>query len=172
MPTGDKIEGAPVASTSAQNVSQNIIQNYNIDQPGKFNFQADEWPKWSRRFERYRIASGLKCKNESEQVNMLIYIMGEKADDIFLSFKLTDVQENQYSVVIDRFNKHFIPQKNEIFERAKFNSRTQQTGETVKEYLTTLYELSENCNYEKYQGLRDELIRDRLVVGLLNKKVT
>ncbi len=31
--------------------------------PGKFDFSdMSEWPKWMRRFERYRIASGLRLE--------------------------------------------------------------------------------------------------------------
>ena len=34
-----------------------------------------------------------------------------------------------------------------------------------------MYKLSEKCDYDKFDGLRDEMIRNRLVVGLHDKKV-
>lgn len=34
--------------------------------------QADLWPKWLRRFERYRIASGLQNKPNQEQVGTFV----------------------------------------------------------------------------------------------------
>lgn len=37
--------------------------------PGKFDFSdMSEWPKWMRRFERYRIASGLDKQSQEYQV--------------------------------------------------------------------------------------------------------
>ena len=53
--------------------------------------------------------------------------------------------------------------KNVIFERARFNRRNQSEGEPAEQYITVLYNLAENC---KYGGLKNEMIRDRLVVGI------
>ena len=50
-----------------------------------------------------------------------------------------------------------------IFEQAHFNRRNQQEGETAEKYIMELYTLADNC---KYGDLRDEMIRDRLVVGI------
>ena len=34
--------------------------------PEKFNFkQPDEWPRWSQRFEQFRVASGLSAEREA-----------------------------------------------------------------------------------------------------------
>ena len=54
---------------------------------------------------------------------------------------------------------------NSIFERAKFNRRKQEEGETVDDFILDLYRLVEHCSHG---GLREEMIRDRLVVGLRN----
>ena len=44
---------------------------YPISPPESFNFsQPKEWPKWIRRFERFRSAAGLTEKDEEVQVNM------------------------------------------------------------------------------------------------------
>ena len=57
--------------------------------PGPFNFaKPEEWPKWLKRFERFRQASELCKKTEESQVNTLLYSMGEKADDILQSFNI------------------------------------------------------------------------------------
>lgn len=77
--------------------------------PLNFSFVPGEWTKWRRRFERYRIASGMaQTQNEEEQVNSLIYIMGEQADDIFLSFTLTEAQKKLFKNVMECFeNQNF-----------------------------------------------------------------
>ncbi len=56
--------------------------------PEKFSFKADDWPKWIKRFERFRIASGLETQANENQVNALIYTMGEEAENILTSLHL------------------------------------------------------------------------------------
>ena len=137
---------------------------YPISPPEGFNFsQPKEWPKWIRRFERFRSAAGLTEKDEEVQVNMLIYTMGDEADDIFKSFKLSEEDAKKYGVVKAKFDNHFVKKRNVIYERAKSNSRKQEEGEPVDSFITDLYFLVEHCNYKDFQ---DEMIRDRLVVGL------
>ena len=56
---------------------------YQIAPPAPMDFaKSEEWPKWIRRFERFRQASGLSGKPDADQVNTLIYSMGDEADDI------------------------------------------------------------------------------------------
>ena len=56
--------------------------------------------------------------------------MGEQTEDIFISFKFTTEQEKNYEEVKEKFKNYFIvKRKFIIFERAKFNSRSQRAGE-------------------------------------------
>ena len=50
--------------------------------------KPEECKKWFRRFERFRQASGLSIKSEADQVNTLVYSMGDEADDILTSLSL------------------------------------------------------------------------------------
>ena len=54
------------------------------------------WPKWSRRFEHFRHASGLAKEEEESQINMQIYATGDQADNILNSFKLSATQLKRY----------------------------------------------------------------------------
>ncbi|UYV77098.1 K02A2.6-like [Cordylochernes scorpioides] len=136
----------------------------NINPPEQFNFNnPNEWPNWIKRFERFRKASELKSKKEEEQVNALIYILGEKAEDALISFNLTDIQINNYETVVKKFEEHFIGKRNVIFERALFNRRYKQDGEAVEEYIGVLHKMAENCNYG---SLKEEMIIDRIVLQL------
>jgi hypothetical protein len=140
------------------------MASYQIPVLESFNFaKPEEWPRWIRRFERFRQASGLNTKSEESQVNTLIYSMGEKADDIFHSFRLSEADGKKYQPVKSAFEGHFVKHRNIIFERAKFNSRKQEQGEPVDNFIVDLYTLAENC---QYGALREEMIRDRIVVGI------
>ena len=63
----------------------------------------------------------------------------------------------------EAMEKHFMPRRNIIFESFKFNSRKQEPGETVQQYVQELQKLADTCEFE---GLHDRLIRDRLVIGI------
>ena len=45
------------------------------------------------------------------------------------------------------FDDFFKVRRNIIFERARFNRRSQQEGERAEEFIMELYKLVENCNY-------------------------
>ncbi|UYV61070.1 K02A2.6-like, partial [Cordylochernes scorpioides] len=150
--------------------SQKIQHSPKEESPEPFNFSnPGDWPKWIRRFERFRQASGLINNPENEQVNMLVYCMGDNADDILLSCKIASDQLENYDKVIECFESHFIPRRNIIYERARFNQRCQQEGEKVNEFITALHSLAEHCNFEM---LHDELIRDRIVVGVRDRALS
>jgi len=139
--------------------------------PEQFNFSTPaEWPKWIRRFDRYKSASGLAAKDEVEQINTLIYLMGDQAEDIFLTFTFaTAGEEKKYAPVVKKFEKHFIVRRNTIYERAKFNARVQLDGEPAEQFITSLYGLVEYC---EYSSLKEEMIRDRIVVGVRDRKLS
>ena len=50
--------------------------------------KPEEWQKWIRRFERFWQASWLSVKSEMNQVNTLVYSMGDEADVILTSLSL------------------------------------------------------------------------------------
>jgi len=137
--------------------------------PQPFTFIDSEWEAWSRTFERYRSVSKLCFESDNIQVDTLILTMGPKAETILESFHLSDNNLKKYSRVVECFNNYFAQKNNIIFERAKFNNRVQKENETVSDFITDLFELSKTC---KYGELRDELIRDRIVVGVLDGKLS
>ena len=143
---------------------------YQVQPPEPFTFtRPADWPKWLRRFKRFKTASGLAEKADIVQVNTFLYSMGDEADDILRSFNLTEAQQAEYAVVKERFNSQFVRKRNVIFERAKFNMRKQEEGESVDAFVTDLYVLAEHCSYG---ALHDEMIRDRLVVGLRSARLS
>ena len=145
------------------------IANFQFSPPDKFSCRQEDWPKWIERFERFLKATGLDKRSGENQVNTLSYTMGEQADDVFISFELTTEQEKNYAEVKEKIENYFIVKRNVIFERAKFNSRNQREGESVDSLITELNGLARYCNFG---ALKDEPIRDRIVVGVRNRDVS
>ena len=102
-------------------------------------------------------------------MNILIYLMGPKADDVFQSFRLSEDNGKNYKTVRDKFDDYFTARRNTIHEYAKFNMRRQGETESVDEFFTNLYAIAKYC---EYGGLHDELIRDRIVVSICDAQLS
>ena len=140
------------------------MSHIRLSPPEEFNFKCpDEWPRWKRRFEQFRVASGLGEESETKQVNTLLYCLGEESEAVLSSTNATDEDRQNHSAIIAKFDAFFRVRKNVIFERARFNRRKQLEGETAEQYIMELYRLAENCDYGE---MTSEMIRDRLVVGI------
>ena len=164
MPRG---EGQNTSATETVNQAHTTTQ---IPLPGKFEEAnspqaADAWPKWLRQFDRYRVASGLNSKPQTKQVSTLLYAMGDSADDILQTLRL-DEGTVSYEEIKKSLNDYFAEWRNIIVESsAHFNKRLQKPGESVDAFIQDLHRLADNCDYGT---LKDDLIRDQIVVGVLD----
>lgn len=111
------------------------MATHTIAPPAPFNFKnPEEWPKWIRRFERYRISTELNDKDEVQQINTMIYCMGDEADDIIKSFTFAAGDEKKYAKVKEKFDQHFIIKRNVIFDLQQ-----NQPPESTQEAIRALY---------------------------------
>ena len=93
------------------------MATFNVQPPDKFDFnKPEEWPKWSRRFERFRTVSGLSSQDENEQIDTLIYCMGDEAEDVITALKISATDIKKYDSVKARLDLYFVPKRNVIFE--------------------------------------------------------
>ena len=84
------------------------LANLHIKMRHNFDFkQPDNWPKWKKSFEQFRVASGLSEEEEPRQVSPLLYCLGEKADHVLSSTKITNEDKKQYNIVIAKFDAFF-----------------------------------------------------------------
>ena len=133
--------------------------------------RPEDWKKWIDRFRCYSIASDLVSKPATVQINTLIYAMGGNANETLESFHVstTNKEEWTFEKIVERFNRHFVGRTNTIFERARFNRRVQRENEPVIDFIDDLYKLAQTCQFGE---LTNELIRDRIVVGIRNNDLS
>ena len=130
-------------------------------QPDEFNFtQPAEWPTWSRRFQRFRLAEKLHKEDGDVQVSSLLYAMGQESETIMITFALTEVEQNNFYTVMSKFNFYFRPKVNYIEYRVAFQQRGAKHEESIEQFTRALYEIAENCNYgeQKHENIRDRII--------------
>ena len=115
---------------------------------------AENWTFFRESWESYKIATELDKKSKPvilETLKIVLPVADRTDPDSFLQ----------------ALTQHFEPQRNIIFERYLFNSAN-HGNENIDQYLNRLRKLASTC---AYGALCDELIRDRLVIGIKSHEV-
>ena len=85
-----------------------MASTISLKPPEAFNFRKpDEWQKWLKRFEQFRLASGLSKEDELRQVSTLLYCMREEAEDVLTSTNITVDERKEFDTVLKKFNDYF-----------------------------------------------------------------
>ncbi|XP_063233061.1 uncharacterized protein K02A2.6-like [Bacillus rossius redtenbacheri] len=139
--------------------------------PGPFTFDGDlanNWKRWKQKFLIYMKATGGDGKDDGIKIATLLHVLGEEGQDLFFTMDISEENSKKYDSVLACLESYFLPKTNQSVERHKFNNRVQEEGETIDAFVTALRRLSTNCGYD---GLRDDLIKDRIVCGVRDSRL-
>lgn len=131
---------------------------------------ATEWKTFKAQFEIYKVAKKFADMEEEEQIANLLLLMGSDSVPIYNQFTFHATNEGETKTlanVLAMFDRHFEPVKNVIYERVKFNSLRQE-GKPIHQFITELQQQASLCDYGE---VSNDLIRDRIVVGVDNSKL-
>ena len=121
-------------------------------------------------WQRYEIATGIYKQENLVRVSTLLSVIGEEAVKAFDTFAFSEGQsENNITDVLAKFDEYYEPRTQVIYERYHFNNRKQEQGESISAYVTELRVIAKNCALEEITP--DEILRDRLVLGVRDEKV-
>ncbi|XP_064468460.1 uncharacterized protein LOC135379139 [Ornithodoros turicata] len=126
------------------------------------------WDDWLQSYEWYVTDIQLHKKLPEVQVANFMTVIGQDAQNVYRTLSLSDEEKKQLEVVKQRFKEHFTPKANHAYERYKFNELKQKEGETFNEFLTAARLQAKICQFGE---LTDELLRDRIIVGIRNDDV-
>lgn len=134
------------------------MASVDLQPPSPFVFKnPDEWPRWKRRFEQFHLASGLSTENDERQVSILLYCMGEEAEDTFASTNITTADKKKYkllrsSMASSKSVRTSLSARDLIVvTKGKMNLRNSSSLAFISWWKTA------------YGDLKDEMIRDRIV---------
>ena len=120
-------------------------------------------------FEIHLVAKGKDDKADKLKVNMLLHCAGPEAIEEYSHFVFTDEEDkDSYQDVCRKFEELCQGARNVIYERLVFNQRNQKEGERIDNFVSELKRLSLTC---EFGDLRDSLIRDRIVGGVLSDEL-
>ena len=144
-------------------------ESYNKPGPLIIDAQAVEnWRKFIKRFEIYLIAAEKEKKADKVKVNLLLNCAGRDAIEEYTHFMITygpEQSADSFADVCKKFEELFQGAKNVIYEGLVFNQRSQKEGVRIDNFVSGLQRLALSC---EFGTLKDSLIRDRIVGGVLS----
>ena len=141
-----------------------------IRQPNELILTGNLAEHW-RKFKLYLIATGLDTKSEEQKIALLLHVAKSSAIEVYNTFTFDSTNEassETFANVLDKFEKYCNPKKNITYERYIFFTRNQERGVPVESFVTDLMLKAKTC---EFLTLRDSLIRDRIVLGIISQRV-
>ena len=125
---------------------------------------AENWRRWKQRYELLMTATEASKKSAKIQSSILLHLIGEDALEVFNTFEFRSEEDKEKPVeILKKFDEYCNPKRNLTVERHIFNSRMQYPGESIDKYITDLRLKVKTC---EYGTMADEMIKDRIVVGV------
>ena len=154
-------EETPTSSSPSPRFIANVSLPQKFDTKGNL---ATNWKKWSQIWKAYEIVTGLDKQPSALRVATFITCIGPDALEIHTALPFSsDVERENIDKVLELWQSYCMGKTNVIYERYKFNNRSQELDESIDAYTTALRTLAETC---EFGSLKEDLIRDRLVCGI------
>ena len=134
----------------------------NLDSSDK----ADNWKMWKQQWNNYLLLSNLGKLSLEYQTAMFENCLGPDGLRIYNSLSLGD-EAKTLKNIMEKMTTQIVGEQNETYDRFIFNSRNQQSNESIDEYINELRTLAKSCNF--CDCLHDSLLRDRIVMGIIDK---
>ena len=110
-----------------------------------FQFRGEppvSWERWYPAFETYLLASGISSFPEVRRRAILLHCLGLEGQRIF---DMLDPVSRSYDHVVAALRSHFGKEGNVMSERYRFRQRSQQEGESIKQFVLALRQLATDC---------------------------
>lgn len=128
---------------------------------------AENWKRFSQKFDIFSTATDLESKSEDKKVAVFLNLIGDEGLELFNSFSFENGDEKKLDKIREKFHEYCSPKTNITFERYKFNSICQKEGQNFDNFLTELRKAIKTTQYKDH----DDMIRDRIVMGILDKVI-
>lgn len=129
---------------------------------------AENWKKWKRQFENYLM--GMECNDKADPIKVAIFLnlIGDESLEVFESLNVTEDERAVYQTVLTKMEAFCKPKNNVVYERHKFYQKFQKDGEPFDTFLMEIRHLIRTCEFGETEN---EMLRDRIVMGMADKRV-
>ena len=130
----------------------------------------EDWITFKQQHKDYELINEFPTK-KSKQHRAAVFrsCLGKEEMKIYKNLTYTGAEDkDDVETIISKMEANIIGEINTIYERFMFHQRVQKEDESMDTYVTALKELVRTCNYGV---LNDELLRDRIVIGITDDTV-
>ena len=124
---------------------------------------------YTERLDLYFTANGIAPDAAEQRRAILLSVCGPATYQLIRNLvspaKPTD---KTFAELVALVKEHQQPTPSFIVQRYHFNTRVQRPGESISEFVAQLRKISEHC---RYGDSLDDMLRDRLVCGCLDKRL-
>ena len=160
---------APPQPPTLQHAPPQILSFFsNFPVPSAMVCRGDltsNWEFFKQQWQDYEVATSLDQKSQSIRLATFRSVMGKECLDIFLNLNC-GTEELTINSALKALEDYFLPKKNVVYERYVFNSCFQAPEESIDCYANRLRKLASSC---QFGALTEEMIRNRLVIGIQDK---
>lgn len=147
-------------------------QPNNIPLP-KFTVADDNliqsWKDFKEELDFYLIATDQSEEGGKKKVALLLCAMGRDYIKVFNNLEFEeDAHKNDFDRVVAKFTDYFEPKKLTKLFVTKFQSRHQQEGESMAEYVNALKELAKNC---EFGAIEENMLVVQISNGVLDEEL-
>ena len=114
----------------------------------------------------HELGTGLEHRSEPVCLATLRSVMGKNSLEIFLNLDLTPEERGRVTSSLKALEAYLRQKTHVVYERFLFNSATQSSEEGIDELKNRLTKMASSC---KYGTLTDDMIRDRIVIGVRDR---
>ena len=134
---------------------------------GEFNPDKETWTAYTERLEEYFLANDVESAEKQRAV--LLSVCGASTYQLIRDLLAPDRPNTKsFREIVKIVQEHHQPPPSFIVQRYNFNMRNQEEGESISTFIANLRRLSEHCKYER---ILDDMLRDRLVCGVRDKRI-
>ena len=126
---------------------------------------VEQWKMFKSMYDYYSVIAKLDKQPQEYQFAVFMHTIGPKGIQLYKVLSFEDGEDKKdVKLITTKLDEHIIGELNVIYERYQFNNRCQQNGESIDTFVAALIQLCKTCEF--CDCLRDELVRDRIVVGI------
>ena len=134
-----------------------------VKSPKCLSLEGNKYEIFYTTKENYTILSELSDMINEKQLAMFENCLGVEGLKMCNSLSFTHEE-----TILTKMDLQIVGELNETYEHYIFNLRNQRSEKSIYEYVTELKHLSKKCNYS--DCLCDSLLRDKLVMGIVDKE--
>ena len=129
------------------------------------------WENWKKQFQIFMEATESNSKSDRVKVSMFLNLIGQKGVELYETFTVGEGDNQKLDKVIEKFEEHANLHKTVTVNRYLFFRERKKEGQSLENYIKQLTTMCNSCNFDKDNTIKDNLLRDMIISGIIDKRL-